>query len=791
MRDVGKEEGPGGASGAEVQGTTINLALGAEVIPGRAAPREGEGLLLGRTDDAEEFLERWRPGGPWVLTSIVPDGGKTTTRTFGASERLTMRDWVDERQGRENIYFSVNDLSRAVSKKAGKDDVAALRALHVDVDPRPGEPLDAERRRAEKLLREFNPTPTVIIDSGGGFQGFWLGEEPEVLPAPDTPEREGAVKDAELRNLKVETALQADACHNIDRIMRLPGTINVPNKKKLAKGRVPALARVVEADWSRRLVLDAFPRATAVASAVAPREAAPAVGVMVSDLPIPDKCKQVIVMGHDPDEPGRWDGATGPGGKWSGDRSKVVWWVTCEMVRAGCTDEVITGVLLDPDYAISSHVREQKGSERYARRQVAKAREEADSSFVCDKEGNPYRDSQHNIRVALRRLGVTLSHDLLAGRANVEGLDSYGPNLDDDVCNRLWMVIDEKFSFRPTWEFFNRFLTDHARQSAFHPIVDYLSGLTWDGKPRLGSWLAAYGGAETTDYTRAVGELVLVAAVRRVRRPGVKFDEMLVLESSQGTNKSTALKVLAGGDAWFTDDLPLNAEGKRVIEALSGKWIVEAGELKGMRKGGADHLKSFLSRTHDRGRLSYDRREREVPRQCVIIGTTNDSRYLRDTTGNRRFWPVKVEAFDIDALRRDRDQLWAEAAMREAEGAAIRLDPALWAEAAAEQDARRVEDPYFERLHGVLGEEVAGKLRAEDAWRIVGKPAGMRNQDDNERLGDVMRRLGFDRTKRRFGLPNPEWCYVRGDGVRRIVPKFDPHGELEGVALTDGEEWSP
>jgi hypothetical protein len=174
--------------------------------------------------------------------------------------------------------------------------------------------------------------------------------------------------------------------------------------------------------------------------------------------------------------------------------------------------------------------------------------------------------------------------------------------------------------------------------------------------------------------------------------------------------------------------------------------------------------------------MAYDHLDSEVPRQCVIVGTTNDGKYLRDTTGNRRFWPVAVSGFDLDALRRDRDQLWAEAAAREAEGAAIRLDPDLWADAAAEQDARRVEDPYFDRLHTALDEEGDGKLRGEDAWRIVGRPSGQRTQDDNERLSDAMRRLDFQRTKRRFGGANPEWCYVRGDGMARFGVHRDEGG---------------
>jgi predicted P-loop ATPase len=132
---------------------------------------------------------------------------------------------------------------------------------------------------------------------------------------------------------------------------------------------------------------------------------------------------------------------------------------------------------------------------------------------------------------------------------------------------------------------------------------------------------------------------------------------MLVLESPQGGDKSTGLQTLAVNPDWFSDDLPLNAEGKKVIESLLGHWIIEAAELTGMRRGEIEGLKAFLSRQIDRARMSYGRVVTEAPRQCVIFGTTNSRQYLRDNTGNRRFWPIAVKPFDIKALTRARDQL--------------------------------------------------------------------------------------------------------------------------------------
>ena len=792
----------GERAGAESEGALLNTATLSD--PATAAKLNS---LCGDTDAAVAFLDQWCPGGPWVLTSIVPDGGRTTTATFVAPNLADMRRWIDARQGKQNIYSTVNVVFGDVELKPNKGAIAAIRALHVDVDPRVGEEPAAERARALKVLREYEPAPTVIVDSGGGMQAFWLTEGnvavggsrdlSDLIQSQGKGAHLSAAETAlvvahlarlfdavEARNLKIETDLQADACHNADRIMRLPGTVNVPDSKKRKKGRVPRLAAVVAADWARRYPLDAFPFASQkVAGGGAPVARVALANDLVAvpfdadgrpDLPVSDRTKMLIVQGHDPDDPGRY-----------ASRSEAFWAVVCDLARASVPDDLIAAVVLNVEFAISGHPLDQPKPRQYVARQIGRARAEADDTFECDKEGRPFATSQRNIRLAMRKLGVVVRHDQFAGRDRIDGLEGFGPPLDDAAANRLWLLTDERFKFRPSRDLFLTVLSDAARQNAFHPVAEYLAGLRWDGSSRIGRWLTTYGGADDTTYSRAVGELILVAAVRRVRQPGVKFDEMLVLESPQGTNKSTALKALAVRDDWFTDDLPLNAEAKRVIEALSGKWIVEAGELKGMRQGGANHLKGLLSRTHDKARMAYDRLEREVPRQCVIVGTTNDSRYLRDLTGNRRFWPVAVTGFDLDALRRDRDQLWAEAAAREAEGAPIRLDPALWGDAAAEQDARRVEDPFYESLHAALGEEMAGKLKADDAWRIVGRVAGMRTQDDMERLGDAMRRLGFDRKQRRFGA-NPEWCYVRGDGALRIVPEFGPDGSRVGTHL-EGE----
>ena len=213
-----------------------------------------------------------------------------------------------------------------------------------------------------------------------------------------------------------------------------------------------------------------------------------------------------------------------------------------------------------------------------------------------------------------------------------------------------------------------RALSVFYRRVAYDPIVEYLDGLAWDNTERLDTLFVDYLGAADNEYTREVTRKMFVGAVARAYEPGSKFDNMLILSGRQGIGKSTILRKV-GFDRWFTDGIK-TFEGKELCEVIQGKWIVEISELEALNKSEVGSVKQILSQTSDRYRAAYGRIVQEHPRRCVFFGTSNNSDYLRDRTGNRRFWPVDTEIVPIkksvftDLTDEEINQIWAEAKVR-------------------------------------------------------------------------------------------------------------------------------
>ena len=337
------------------------------------------------------FLQKWMPEGPWVLTSISTNKKNIETKTFRDPEKTIK--WLAKHNEKRNIYFSVNSVTRDLNKKAERENIANLDWLHVDIDPRtlldsttnPNTPerekelkdyFDSERKRLNTLA--YNPPasvppPTVIIDSGGGYQLFWKLVDPFVING--VPEK---YEEAKQYNKQLEILYSADNCHNVDRIMRLPGTVNWPDKKKQKKGRVPALATLIEWREDHLYPLGKFTPAPQIQMATA-QQVGGAQDIRVSgniervadvdDLPksVPDLCKVVIVQGTDPDKPERFP-----------SRSEALLYVCCELKRSNVDDQMIYSIITDPDFRISESVLEKgSNSEGYALKQIRKANEEA------------------------------------------------------------------------------------------------------------------------------------------------------------------------------------------------------------------------------------------------------------------------------------------------------------------------------------------------------------------------------------------------------------------------------
>lgn len=371
--------------------------------------------------------------------------------------------------------------------------------------------------------------------------------------------------------------------------------------------------------------------------------------------------------------------------------------------------------------------------------------------FELNDAGLP-KATARNTRLAIEALGVSCAYDEFHDTTTVGGqvLQEYLGELSDRAEHMLRVLIERTYFFDPKLQNVHDAVIELGLLRQFHPILDYLDGLQWDGRPRIETWLQKYLGADDSDMMRCMGRIVLIAAVRRVREPGMKFDQIMVLEGPEGKNKSTAIRILAG-DENFSDQSILTLSDQRQQEAMEGVWLYEIADLTGHSRAEVEKVKAFASRQVDRGRKAYARNVSRQARQCIFFATTNEKRYLISQTGNRRFWPIACGQIDLKGLAADRNQLWAEANYWEERGERIELPERFWQEAAARQDERMEADPWESILANLEQHHCAIKTWPGE-WRIFSKdifnsvlqiPADRQHPVTARRVTYLLQRLGW------------------------------------------------
>jgi predicted P-loop ATPase len=779
-------------------------------------------------ETALSFLEQLRPAGPWVLTAIIPDG---STDTVTACNPDDVRKFIRQNAGKKNIYFSVNPTRTTRTTKASKLDIAAIEFSFVDLDPQPNESTEIAKNRYLAGLEKFEPAPTAIIDSGNGIQALWRLTEPITLPTPVTvnnpkkgepkkaymPETQAVIADAERRvKVLMETLGSVSGTQNIDRILRLPGTTNLPNAKKVKDGRNACPTRLIKfngatcklEDFSTESsVRPGTDKASDTATGVNDTNAnGKRLGIdwtvveqhagwlkSVSDLPDKFNLKGKMIVVHGGSLDDLTFDLTQAGLLVKAYRS----WSDVSLALAAIlkgngsfSQEQIAAALMC-DLECNQHVmhiKDQSAKRRAVERLITRSHDQAQQLKVRHASGTPpWREqringsplpSMHNARLAITALAIECSFDTFhnkllfgyKGDKTRHTVESILGEVSDNGIIALRQLMSDTFGFDLTDKHVRDAVISLALEHCFDPVCDMLAEAeaNWDRVERLDRLASDYLNCPDTQLNRAFVRKTMVAAVARARQPGCKFDTILVLESPEGFNKSTAWRVLAGDDN-FSDESILGKGSREVQEQLAQVWIHENAELAGLKKADIDLVKAYASRQIDIARPAYGHFLKKQPRHSIDVGTTNASEYLQSQTGNRRFWPMLVtKAIDIDLLRRDRLQLWGEAAYYQAQGESLVLDEALWADAAVEQENRRIPDAWEDALREIPVEIVVeflkdnvlcskayhltytidGKVTVAAATifeHVLKVPVGNQTTAHTMRLSSAMKHLGWQR----------------------------------------------
>jgi hypothetical protein len=565
--------------------------------------------MNGDNDAAVEFLRSW-PARPIVISAVDPER-KQGMLTYQCATPNDVRQILGQWNGKRNLYFTVNNADGFVKDdkvlKPKKEHIKRMVAVHVDVDPGKDKDIPSEQARILKALQDYKPKPSVITFSGGGYQGFWLLRQSIEVTNAD---------ELEAHNRRPEKDMGGDHCFNIDRIMRLPGTVNLPDKKKRDKGRTEQVAYVVEADWSLLYELDDIKPWSE-----------PAQGAKARGRPKKEKDVAWLerILKNGPDKEGKHS--------YGGDRSRATWAVACAMARRNWPLEKMVAALLDRDNRLSDHVYDQSNPEKYAERQAQKAIDETFQGLSVD-DFYSYMPRHSYIYTPTLEMWPATSVNVSVGKVAVFNEDGT-PRMAEEGEQELWAAARWLDHFKPvhqmTWApgepqiIRDRHIAeggwfDKAGAACFN---QYRPPLELNGDAdKAQKWIDHV----MYVYPNEGGHLLRYFA-QRVQHPEIKPNHALVLGGSPGIGKDTLLEpVKHSVGPWnFADITPQNLLGrfngfvKSVLLRIS-----EARDLEVSRYQFYEHIKIYTASPPDVIRVDEKHLQEYSITNCFgVIITTN------------------------------------------------------------------------------------------------------------------------------------------------------------------------
>jgi virulence-associated protein E len=676
---------------------------------------------------ALDFLQEMFTNDVWHLVAVHLRG-TVETKSFGLDKRDEVRAWLEAKQGDANCYFYINRLKfGATSLMASKSDIKFAMFCHVAIDS--CDPVALARVQA------FRPAPSLILRDDSGYQALWrLGSMTKNF---DRVER---------INRALENRLGGDNGYHVNSMMPLPGTIALPSSAKSPVDRISNVVEVVndyrpirELKSSPTFKLDDFPEthnSNLKPINLPTNEKITPVGLDALPDKLPDDLAKLIQHGDDPDHP------IGSKDARFRDSNEVAWKVASDLALLNSDPATIAGLMLNDELRISETILSKRCPQNFAIRLVQSAHENMSTGWRdVYKDGSP-KQSMQNALSALTRLGVDFEYDSFNNRKGLSIGDAPRTELSEDGCASLRKLIVDRLGFDPgkghTFDAANILCLENS----FHPILDYIDGIEWDGETGIDRMLTDYFGADATPYTLAVSKHLMVAAIRRLRQPGTKLDNLIVLEGEYGSDPSAALQILAG-ESNHSNQSVLALDPRAQVEAVEGIWIYELCRLEGLTRVEASRINSFMMRQEDLIRPTGPKAMPHRARQCSFIATTALGSTLNPALANCQLLPVKTGEINLDGLEHDRDQLWAEAAHLERQMEELIFPEELLPD---ELKTHSGSDPWLKVLSKAEGHRKGDYYRIstqELAEQHLGIKGGHLHAYHPKRLGTLMRGLGW------------------------------------------------